>query len=53
MVRFVDVPNMRRWLVDTGIERAIEGIAETLVEDFKRWEDFDKTPRVAATPTSA
>ncbi|MGN7977245.1 MAG: ornithine cyclodeaminase [Microbacterium sp. 69-10] len=48
MVRFVDVPNMRRWLVDTGIERAIEGIAETLVEDFKRWEDFDKTPRVAS-----
>ncbi len=48
MVRFVHVPNMRRWLVDTGIERAIEGIAETLVEDFKRWEDFDKTPRVAS-----
>lgn len=48
MVRFVDVPNMRRWLVDTGIENAIEGIADTLVEDFKRWELFDKTPRVAS-----
>ncbi|MDT0156480.1 ornithine cyclodeaminase [Microbacterium sp. ARD32] len=48
MVRFVDVPNMRRWLIDTGIERAIEGIAETLVEDFRRWEQFDKTARVAS-----
>ena len=48
MVRFVDVPNMRRWLIDTGIERAISGIAETLVEDFTRWQDFDKTARVAS-----
>lgn len=48
MVRFVDVPNMRRWLIDTGIEQAISGIAETLVEDFIRWQDFDKTARVAS-----
>ena len=48
MVRFVDVPNMRRWLVDTGIERAISGIAETIVSDFQRWEQFDKTARVAS-----
>lgn len=48
MVRFVDVPNMRRWLIETGIERAIEGIAETIVEDFRRWEQFDKTARVAS-----
>lgn len=48
MVRFVDVPNMRRWLIDTGIERAIEGIADTIAEDFRRWEQFDKTARVAS-----
>ncbi|WP_336645869.1 ornithine cyclodeaminase [Microbacterium sp. USHLN186] len=48
MVRFVDVANMRRWLIETGIERAITGIAETLVEDFRRWEQFDKTSRVAS-----
>lgn len=48
MVRFVDVPNMRRWLVDTGIERAISGIADTLTADFQRWEQFDKTARVAS-----
>ncbi|WDH79566.1 ornithine cyclodeaminase [Microbacterium esteraromaticum] len=48
MVRFVDVPNMRRWLISTGIERAIEGIADTLVEDFRRWEQFDRTARVAS-----
>ena len=48
MVRFVDVANMRRWLVETGIEKAIEGIAETIAEDFRRWELFDKTARVAS-----
>lgn len=48
MVRFVDVPNMRRWLIDTGIERAIEGIADAIAEDFRRWEQFDKTARVAS-----
>ncbi|WP_087130501.1 ornithine cyclodeaminase [Microbacterium esteraromaticum] len=48
MVRFVDVPNMRRWLIDTGIESAISGIADTLVEDFLRWPEFDKTARVAS-----
>lgn len=48
MVRFVDVPNMRRWLIDTGIERAISGIAETIESDFMRWQDFDKTARVAS-----
>lgn len=48
MVRFVDVPNMRRWLIDTGIERAISGIAETIASDFRRWQDFDKTARVAS-----
>lgn len=48
MVRFVDVPNMRRWLVELGIERAIEGIAEAVDSDFRRWEDFDKTARVAS-----
>ncbi|GAA3930013.1 ornithine cyclodeaminase [Microbacterium soli] len=51
MVRFVDVPNMRRWLIDTGIERAISGIAETLEADFLRWEEFDKTARVASHST--
>ncbi|MBM7466846.1 ornithine cyclodeaminase [Microbacterium esteraromaticum] len=39
---------MRRWLIDTGIERAIEGIADTIAEDFRRWEQFDKTARVAS-----
>ncbi len=48
MVRFVDVPNMRRWLIDTGIEQAISGIAETIASDFIRWQDFDKTARVAS-----
>ncbi|MEI3849355.1 MULTISPECIES: ornithine cyclodeaminase [Microbacterium] len=48
MVRFVDVPNMQRWVIDTGIETAIAGIAGTIEEDFRRWPAFDKTARVAS-----
>lgn len=48
MVRFVDVANMRRWLIDTGIEQAISGIVDVLEDDFRRWELFDKTARVAS-----
>jgi ornithine cyclodeaminase len=48
MVRFVDVPNMRRWITDTGIETIIVGIAAAIESDFRRWPEFDKTARVAS-----
>ncbi|MDR6868069.1 ornithine cyclodeaminase [Microbacterium resistens] len=48
MVRFVDVPGMRRWLGEIGLETAIAGIAATIEEDFRRWPEFDKTARVAS-----
>lgn len=47
MVRFVDVPGMRRWVRMTGLEAAITGIAGAIEEDFLRWPEFDKSARVA------
>ena len=52
MVRFVDVPRMRRWVSETGIEPIVAGLADAIEADFRRWEDFDKCARVAShSPT--
>lgn len=48
MTAFVGVTNMVRWLAQSGPERIIAGLVDYLAEDFARWEEFDKTPRVAS-----
>ena len=48
IVPFVSVDHMMRIVVDMGIEDMLSGLAAYLEEDFKRWELFDKTPRVAS-----
>lgn len=48
MTRLVDVRNMARWISDHGAERCIAGLIEYLDADFRRWEQFDKSPRVAS-----
>lgn len=48
MTRFVDVRNMVRWATELGPEQIIGGIIEYVRADFRRWESFDKTPRVAS-----
>lgn len=48
MTRFVDVHNMVRWVADAGPERIMAGMVDYLESDFRRWESFDKTPRVAS-----
>jgi ornithine cyclodeaminase len=48
MTRFVDVRNMVRWTAGLGPERIISGMIGYLRDDFRRWESFDKTPRVAS-----
>lgn len=47
-VPFVDVADMARWVRAQGAEQIIAGIAAAIEEDFARWEQFDKTARVAA-----
>lgn len=48
MVRFVDVPHMRRWVHDVGVQEIVRGMSGYVEDGFKRWEQFDKTPRVAS-----
>lgn len=48
MVRFVDVTAMRRFIAERGIATIIREMSDVIVDDFRRWQDFDKTPRVAS-----
>ncbi|MFJ6159038.1 ornithine cyclodeaminase [Pseudarthrobacter sp. NPDC092184] len=48
MTRFVDVRNMVRWAARTGTETIISELMDYLEDDFRRWESFDKAPRVAS-----
>ena len=48
MTSFVDVRSMAAWVADTGPEHVIAGLIDELDRDFRRWESFDKSPRVAS-----
>ncbi|MEO0371271.1 MAG: ornithine cyclodeaminase [Pseudomonadota bacterium] len=48
LVPFVSVENMMRLVHHIGIEKMLVGLAQYIEADFKRWELFDKTPRVAS-----
>ncbi len=47
-VAFVDVANMARWVRDQGAENIIRAMTNAIEADFLRWQQFDKTPRVAS-----
>jgi len=48
LVPFVSVDNMMKLVNAIGPAQMIAEIADYIEADFKRWELFDKTPRVAA-----
>ena len=48
LVPFVSVDHMMKLVHHIGIEEMLRGIADYIETDFKRWELFDKTPRVAS-----
>ncbi|MFC4668219.1 ornithine cyclodeaminase [Seohaeicola nanhaiensis] len=48
LVPFVSVDNMMRLIHYIGAEDMLRGLAEYIEADFRRWELFDKTPRVAS-----
>ncbi|WP_424977546.1 ornithine cyclodeaminase [Leisingera sp. S232] len=48
LVPFVSVDNMMRLIHHVGIEQILRDLADYVEADFKRWELFDKTPRVAS-----
>lgn len=48
IVPFVSVDNMMKLVLHIGIERVLTDLAACIEADFRRWESFDKTPRVAS-----
>jgi len=48
MVPFVSVDDMMKIVNSIGLETLLGELADYIESDFKRWELFDKTPRVAA-----
>ncbi|WP_347309839.1 ornithine cyclodeaminase [Defluviimonas sp. SAOS-178_SWC] len=48
IVPFVSVDNMMKLVHHLGPERMMTEIAAYIEADFRRWESFDKTPRVAS-----
>ena len=47
-VPFVSVDNMMKNLTVVGVEQFISGLANYIEADFRRWESFDKKPRIPA-----
>ncbi|MFK7940181.1 MAG: ornithine cyclodeaminase [Roseovarius sp.] len=48
LVPFVSVDNMMKLIHHVGVEPMLVALATYIERDFKRWELFDKTPRVAS-----
>jgi ornithine cyclodeaminase len=48
MVPFVSVENMMRLVHHLGVETVLAELADAIEADFRRWESFDKTPRIAS-----
>jgi ornithine cyclodeaminase len=48
MTRFIDVPALSQLLQRKGVAPLMQELGEALREDFLRWEDFDKSARVAS-----
>jgi len=51
LVPFVSVAHMMRIVSTIGIEQTISELAAYIEQDFRRWELFDKTPRIASHST--
>ncbi len=48
LVPFVSVDHMMKLIHHIGIEPMLKDLARYIEDDFRRWELFDKTPRVAS-----
>ncbi|MDF1717852.1 MAG: ornithine cyclodeaminase [Antarcticimicrobium sp.] len=48
LVPFVSVDHMMKLVHRIGLAPMLRGLAENIEADFRRWELFDKTPRVAS-----
>lgn len=48
IVPFVSVDNMMKLVLSIGVERFLAELADCIEADFRRWQSFDKTARVAS-----
>ncbi len=48
IVPFVSVDHMMKLVLAIGVERFLSELSDFIEADFRRWESFDKTPRVAS-----
>ncbi len=48
LVPFVSVDHMMQLIHHIGLEEMLRGLADYIEADFRRWQLFDKTPRVAS-----
>jgi ornithine cyclodeaminase len=48
LVPFVSVDHMMQLIHHVGVEQMLRGLADYIEADFKRWQLFDKTPRIAS-----
>jgi ornithine cyclodeaminase len=48
LVPFVSVDHMMKLIHHIGLRDMLKGIAGYIESDFKRWESFDKTPRIGS-----
>jgi ornithine cyclodeaminase len=48
IVPFVSVDHMMKLVLRVGVERFLVELADYIEADFRRWEIFDKSPRVAS-----
>lgn len=48
MVQFVDVHNVIDLVDEIGLDSIFIGLAHYLEEDFRRWQQFEKIPRIAS-----
>ncbi|GHH05309.1 hypothetical protein GCM10010961_44110 [Pseudodonghicola xiamenensis] len=48
LVPFVSVDHMMRLVHRIGLDPMLKGLASYIEDDFRRWERFDKTPRIAS-----
>jgi ornithine cyclodeaminase len=48
LVPFVSVDHMMQLIHHIGIDPMLRGLADYIEADFKRWQLFDKTPRIAS-----
>ena len=47
MTRFLDLPSMSRLVRQVGLPRLLRELAVAITEDYLRWNDFDKSARLA------